>query len=85
MQNFLIGKLLRWIGKRLDGYRTVIGGVGMILSGIVGLLGYIFPDNPDLPKMDLDHILAVISGGFIAIGLGGKAEKVKNEIAVKSK
>ncbi|MFA7098191.1 MAG: hypothetical protein WC383_17125 [Gammaproteobacteria bacterium] len=81
MGNIIIGKLLRFVGRRLDGYKTTIGGVGMILSGLAGLIGYMFPDQPDLPHMDIEQALLTISGGFAVLGLGGKAEKVKAAVS----
>jgi hypothetical protein len=81
MGNFIIGKLLRWLGGRLDGYRTNIAGIGMILTGVAGLVGYMFPDIEGLPKMDVDAALMSISGGFGLIGIGGKLEKGKRATA----
>jgi hypothetical protein len=81
MGNLIIGKILRAIGRRFDGHKTTIGGVGMILTGLAGLIGYMFPDQPDLPRMDIEEALLTISGGFAVLGLGGKAEKVKGAVS----
>jgi len=81
MGNLIIGRLLRFAARKLDGYKTTIGGVGMVISGLAGLIGYMFPDNPDLPRMDVEQALLTISGGFAVLGLGGKAEKVKHAVA----
>jgi len=81
MGNIIIGKIIRAIGRRFDGYKTTIGGVGMILTGLAGLIGYMFPDQPDLPRMDIEEALLTISGGFAVVGLGGKAEKVKDAVS----
>jgi len=83
MQNFLLSKLLRWTGRKLDGYKTTIGGVGLILTGLAGLLGYVFPDQEGLPKMDVETVLTTVSAGFVALGFGGKAEKLKIEMTTK--
>jgi hypothetical protein len=81
MGNLVIGRLLRWLGGRLDGYKTTIGGVGMILSGLAGLIGYMFPDNPNLPKMEINDVLLTITGGFAVLGIGGKLDKTRGEIS----
>jgi hypothetical protein len=78
MGNLVIGKLIKWLAGRLDGYKTIIGGVGLILSGLLGLIGYMFPDQ-GFPAMDIEDILATIAGGFAVLGVGGKLEKAKSE------
>lgn len=78
MGNFFIGRLLRFIGGKFDGHKTTIGGIGLILSGLAGLLGYAFPDVEGLPKSDIETVLTTIAAGFAALGLGGKIEKSSN-------
>ncbi len=80
MGNFVIGQLLRWIGRKLDGHRTAIGGIGLILTGISGGIGYVYPDIEGLPRMDIEVILGFISAGIAIVGGGGKQEKTKDEI-----
>ncbi len=80
MKYFLFGKLLRYLGRRLDGYKTLIGGSGLILTGVLGLAGHMFPDQ-DLPKMEIGEALGAVSLGMTALGLGGKAEKIKKAMA----
>lgn len=74
MKNWLIGRILGFAGRKLDGYKTKIGGVGLILVGVTGILGMIFPDQ-GLPVMDIDSACAAIAAGIAALGLGHKAEK----------
>jgi hypothetical protein len=81
MGNFFIAKIIRMLGKKFDGYKTTIGGIGLILTGLLGLLGYAFPDQPDLPKMDIETALTNIALGFTALGLGGKLEKTKTAVS----
>jgi hypothetical protein len=76
MKNWLLGKLLGFAGKKLDGYKTKIGGVGLILVGIAGIIAKLFPDQ-NLPEMDLDAAIASIAAGVAALGLGHKAEKTR--------
>lgn len=76
MKYFFLDKLLRFGAGRLDGYKTTIGGIGLILSGLVGLLGHLFPEQ-GLPQMELETAFTTMAGGFVALGLGGKAEKLK--------
>lgn len=80
--NWIITKLVRWIGGRFDGYKTRIGGVGLILTGVISAINLIWPGTvPGVQTMDLDGIIAAIGGGFVALGIGGKIEK--NTAAVK--
>lgn len=73
----LIGGILRFVGKKLDGKKTYIGAAGLILTGVVGLLAYIVPDM-GLPEMEVETALGTISAGIAAMGLGHKVEKTKN-------
>jgi hypothetical protein len=80
--NWIITRLLKWAGGKFVGHRTIIGGVGFILLGIINLINLIWPDTiPGMPPMDLDGVLALFAGGFTALGIGGKLEK--NIVAVK--
>ena len=67
---FIFGRLAR----SLDGYKTTIGGAGLILVGVTGLIGHFWPDI-GLPDMDTETSFGYIAGGFTALGLGGKLEK----------
>jgi len=80
MKCWLLGKILGFVGRKLDGYKTVIGGVGLVLTGVLGLAGYAFPDQ-GLPKMDIGAALTVMASGMTALGLGGKAEKIRQAMA----
>jgi len=80
MKNWFIGKILGFVGKKLDGYKTKIGGVGFILVGVSGIIAEIFPDQ-GLPKMGLEGSIGAISAGITALGLAHKA--VKTQAAIK--
>ncbi len=75
----LITSLLGILGQKTDGYKTKIGGVGLILTSLVGLLGLLYPDQ-GLPQMGIEAVIASFSAGMTVLGLGGKAEKLKNAI-----
>jgi hypothetical protein len=91
MKNWFVTKILQWLGRKLDGKKTYAGGVGKalvgfgtIITGIVGMLGIMFPDQ-GLPEMDIDNALALIGAGVYAIssgvssiGVGHKIEKAGN-------
>jgi hypothetical protein len=72
---FLIDLIFGRIAKSLDGYRTIIGGIGLILLGVAGMIGHYWPDS-GVPGMDVDKAMEMIAGGFVALGIGGKLEKV---------
>ncbi len=75
MKSWLISRALKFISRKLDGHKTQIGGVGLILLGIAGIISNTFPEL-DLPmKADLDIYLTYLAGGFTALGIGGKVEK----------
>lgn len=83
MSEWLITKGLRWVGGKFDGHKTKIGAFGLILTGVVSLINIIWPGTvPGIPEMTLDQVIASITGGFIALGLGGKIDK--NTEAVKA-
>lgn len=63
------------IAKWLDGYKTYIAGFGLILNGIVGIIGYYWPDA-GLPHQDPSKALDTIAMGLMAIGFGRKLDKV---------
>ena len=73
--NWIITKFLGLIGRRLDGYKTKIGGCGLILSGLVGLINLTFPETVPFPAMDLETVITNMAGGFAVLGIGGKLEK----------
>ena len=75
MQDFFLKRILAAAAAKLDGYKTIIGGVGLILSGVVGIIGNMFPDT-GLPAPSSEVLMSQFSLGFVALGLGGKAEKL---------
>jgi len=83
MKIFFLDKLLGFTARKLDGYKTLIGGLGLILSGLVGVLGQMFPEQ-GLPHMELETAWTTMAAGFVALGLGGKAEKLRASIENKT-
>jgi len=79
MKTRIIGFGLKLLGRKLDGKKTVIGGIGLILLGVSGLVGVMYPDQ-GLPQMDLENSWTYIVAGFSVLGLGGKAEKLKSAL-----
>jgi hypothetical protein len=98
MNNFFLTKILQVIGKKMDGYKTYAGaagktlaGVGTLISGVIGVIGIIFPDQ-GLPQMELEPALGLIGAGAFAIssglasyGVGKKLDKAADQrIAIAS-
>jgi hypothetical protein len=88
MNRFVFKVVEMFAPKLLDGYKTKVGAVGMILLGlvlclysVVGMIGGLFPDQ-GLPTMTLDEgftLLAIgwgiVTVGYTALGIGGKMDK----------
>jgi hypothetical protein len=75
MYNWMMDKTIGFVAHKLDGKKTLIGGVGMILFGAVGMIGHYWPDL-GLPAMEFDKGANMIISGFVVLGLGGKLQKV---------
>jgi hypothetical protein len=76
MQNFILTRLLKWIAGRLDGYKTIIGGAGFFLAGILGTIQLMWPDLiPDAGTPSIDSVLTLFAAAFGAWGIGHKIEK----------
>src|ERR1700690_1974979 len=70
MEDFIVTKILKFIGRKLNGYKTIIGGVGFILTGVLGMIRIMFPDQTRLPDMTFQvdgvkDIALAISGGIV--------------------
>jgi len=74
MKFLFLGQVLSFIGRKLDGYKTLIGGIGLILMGIVGLINLTF--DMGWVEWSLEISLGFITTGFAALGIGGKIEKL---------
>ncbi|MBI5634876.1 MAG: hypothetical protein HZA15_15520 [Nitrospirae bacterium] len=83
MINKILERILGSVGKKFDGYKTTIGGVGSILSGIVGIISILFPDQ-GFPKIGIETSVAFIVGGFSVLGVGGKADKQKAAVVAQT-
>lgn len=79
--NWLIKKILGFAGRALDGKKTKIGAIGAILFGICGAINIMFPNTVPGVNLTVDELAGYISGGFVALGIGGKLDK--NTSAVK--
>ena len=77
MLNLLLTRIIAAVAKQFAGKKTIIGGVGSILTGLVGIAGIMFPDQ-GLPAMDIGVALGFITGGFAVLGIGGKLESQKS-------
>ena len=88
MKNFLFNRAAHYAGRKLDGHKTKIGGVGTIIAGLMmtlngalQLIGSLYPDlgfEGTTPAAALEVMtlgIAGIGGGIGIIGLGHKEEK----------
>lgn len=75
-------KILRVIGKRFDGHKTQLGGLGLFCLGILYGLPLLIPDIAQITgtEGDLEKSIASFTGAFGLLGLGGKAEKLKRAV-----
>lgn len=78
MKYFITEKVVKFIAHKFDGKKTLIGGLGMILLGLIGVIGNIWPDL-GMPKMEFEQAAGMIVGGFSVLGIGGKLQKTINQ------
>ena len=78
MKYFITEKVVKYISRKFDGKKTLIGGIGMILLGLIGVIGCVWPDL-GMPVMDFETSAGMIVGGFSVLGVGGKLQKVINQ------
>lgn len=74
---FLFDLIFGKLARSLDGYKTLIGGIGLILLGVTGLVGKYWPDS-GVPAMDVDTALGHVAAGLGVLGVGHKIEKAKS-------
>ena len=93
MKDFFLTKILQYFGRKCDGYKTYAGaagkaltGLGTLITGVLGVLGVMFPDQPNLPKMDINAAFGLIGAGAFAIssglasyGVGKKLDKASDQ------
>lgn len=77
MKDWLLGKLFGFVGGKLSGYKTYAAGVGFILTGIVGFLSQMFPDQ-HLPPMTFEQSMASIMAGVACLGGRHAITKMQN-------
>ncbi|MDY0199316.1 MAG: hypothetical protein RBR68_16055 [Tenuifilaceae bacterium] len=86
MLNLIIKKGLQWVGGKLDGYKTNIGGGVSVLYGLLGVVHIMFPSETQaIPNMSIDEIITYITLGISAIGLGYKLEKNTKALTTTNK
>jgi len=76
MKNFILVRILRYIGGKFDGHKTRIAGLIPFLHATISLIGVIYPEYAT-GEADLEQIIAEYTGAFGIWGIGGKLEKTK--------
>lgn len=82
MQNFIIVRILRVIGGKFNGYKTILGGIGFFCLGILQGLPLLIPDIATITGTEgnLTLSMASFTAAFAAWGFGGKLEKNKKAV-----
>ena len=87
MKNFFLIKIIRYFVQRINGYKTIFGGIGMISLGVMNAVALINPDDPVMNPMQLsptvEMTVGYFTGAFALWGVGGKLEKIKKEVGNK--
>lgn len=83
MQNFILTRVLRFVGRKMDGKKTYFAGTSAILIGVAGLFRVMFPEAIQAPDLTLEQSLGSIISGLAMLGIGGKLEKTKKAIERK--
>jgi len=84
-QNLILNWLTGMVGKRLDGQKTKIGGVALILAALCQVIMNLFPDLqiPGMEQVDWDTTLTMGRDGLAAVGVAfgatGTAHKIFKE------
>lgn len=79
--NLILKRLHKWLDNflkeelKMEGWKTKLGGVGTILSGLAILAGVLSGDSVNINQ--LAEAALVVFAGLGAIGLGHKLDKVK--------
>ena len=71
-QNLFLNWLSGMVGKRIDGKKTQVGGVALILAALCQIALSIFPDFtiPGMEHVDWDTTLTMVRDGLAAFGVG---------------
>ena len=83
LRNFILTNSFGYLGRKLDTYKTKIGGGGFIALGIVYLLPMMFSDltTQGFPKGDVEKGIQFVALGFATLGIGHKVQKNTDAIA----
>jgi len=71
-QNIFLNWLTGMAGKRLDGRKTQVGGVALILAALCQVIMAMFPDItiPGMEHVDWDTTIGMVRDGLAAFGVG---------------
>lgn len=80
-QNMFLNWLTGMVGKKLDGQKTKIGGVALILAALCQLALSLFPDLtiPGVEHVDWDTTLGMLRDGLAALGVAFGATGVAHK------
>ena len=80
-QNMFLNWLTGMIGKRLDGYKTRIGGVALLIAAALQVIKSLFPDLEirGLEQVDWDTTIGMARDGLAALGVAFGAAGVTHK------
>ncbi len=83
MKNFFLMKFAKYFISRIDGYKTILGGLSSFVMGITYGITLLVPDiNPLGIEPTVEMTIGYFTGAFTIWGIGGKLEKSKKEMVV---
>lgn len=75
MKYFITRKILGYVARKLDGYKTYLFAAAGLLFGLFGMVGHFYPGS-GLPQMSFEHAADLIVFGGMGLGGANKIDKL---------